>query len=124
MPKIKQILPIPEGMTAMTGYKTKAGELYYTDAIAGGDIVFLALVKTEDGLEDTLFYVSDYFGYFQLVDENSKIYVMLAPTTYCQKCGKRMLAFTRPEDPEAVLYRCTCGETTSGAEEYGWLWEE
>ena len=106
---IKQILPIPEGLTAMTRSEDDNGKKYYLDAIAQGETVFYALVE-EDDFCCLSFYTADAYGIGEL-DEHDANYVMLTPTVHCQKCGRRMLATTSPKAPTRVKYRCICGET-------------
>ena len=108
-PVIKQILPIPEGLTAMIRCETENGKKYYFDANATGGTVVYALV--EDGFGGALeFYTTDCNGIGEL-QEHDVDYVMLTPTIHCQKCGRRMLATTTTKDPDRVIYRCICGET-------------
>ena len=88
-PVIKQIIPIPEGLTAMTRHEDKNGRKYYYDANANGETVVYALVEDEsgDGLE---FYAADCYGCGEL-EEYETDYVLLTPTVHCQKCGRRMI---------------------------------
>ena len=120
MPEIKQILPIPDSLTVLTHERNEISRWHYIDAIAKGETVLYALVTTEDGQNDILFYVGDYFGCFELVDEDSIISVLVTPTIHCRKCGKRMIAYTTHEDPECVRYRCSCGEIADDGND--WLW--
>ena len=106
---IKQILPIPEGLTAMTRHEDENGKEYYFDAKANGETVLYALVNDEDG-DAIQYYTADYTGMGELEDYGSG-YVRLTPTVHCQKCGRRMLATTTPITPETVVYRCICGES-------------
>ena len=110
-PVIKQIISIPEGLTAMTRHEDKNGRKYYFDANANGETVVYALVGDEsgDGLE---FYAADCYGFGEL-EEYDPDYVMLTPTVHCQKCGRRMLANTTTKAPGTVIYSCICGETIS-----------
>ena len=76
-PVIKQILPIPEGLTAMIRCETENGMKYYFDANATGGTVVYALV--EDGFGGTLeFYATDCNGIGEL-QEHDVDYVMLTP---------------------------------------------
>lgn len=108
---IKQIIPIPEGLTAMTRREDERGKRYYFDANATGETVMYAVVEDEsgDGLE---FYTADCNGIGEL-EEYDPDYVMLTPTIHCQKCGRRMFATTTTKAPERVIYRYICGETIS-----------
>ena len=87
-PVIKQILPIPESLTAMIRCETENGKKYYFDANATGGTVLYALV--EDGFGGALeFYTTDCNGIGEL-QEHDVDYVMLTPTIHCQKCGRRI----------------------------------
>ena len=107
-PVIKQIIPIPEGLTAMTRREDEKGKRYYFDANATGETVMYALVE-EDDIWGISFYAADCNGIGEL-EEYDAGYVKLTPTMYCQKCGRRMLATTTTKTPEKVIYRCICGE--------------
>ena len=75
-PVIKQILPIPEGLTAMIRCETENGKKYYFDANASGGTVVYALV--EDGFGGALeFYTTDCNGIGELQEHDEK---MLADT--------------------------------------------
>ena len=76
-PVIKQILPIPESLTAMIRCETENGKKYYFDANATGGTVVYALV--EDGFGGALeFYTTDCNGIGEL-QEHDVDYVMLTP---------------------------------------------
>ena len=105
---IKQIISIPEGLTAMTRRENEKGNGYYFDAIATGETVMYALVE-EDDICGLSFYAADCNGIGEL-EEYDAGYVKLTPTMHCQKCGRRMLATTTTKAPERVIYRCFCGE--------------
>ena len=106
--RIKQILPIPESLTALTRRETSDGHKYYVDAIAGCETILYALINV-DGIDGVEFYSADYYGIGELVGDDPT-YVIMAQTAYCKKCGKRMVASTTPNAPERVRYRCICGE--------------
>ena len=115
---IKQILPIPDSQTALHRAWTQDGDPYYIDAIAAGKTVLYALITTDSGIDRVSFYTQDCVGDPDLLEDDED--VILAPTMYCQKCGKRMAAYTTPDEPKRVRYRCTCGETQE--ENFEWMW--
>ena len=107
---IKQIIPIPEGLTAMTRCQDDNGKKYYIDAIAAGQTVMYALEEDEENGDALVFYTADCNGIGDL-EEFGSDFVLLAPTVHCKKCGRRMMASTNPGDTDTVVYHCVCGES-------------
>ena len=110
METIKQLLPISDALTPMIQYAEKNGKSYYSDAAAGGNAVFLALMDDIVFGSYCLFYVIDSEGNGELKEAG----VRLVSTVHCKYCGRRMMAGTTPDKPERVIYRCLCGETFDG----------
>lgn len=100
--KIKQLLPLPEGLSPMIRFDRKDGSKKYEDAQINGWSVLYALVRQGEN-DEVRFCLLDPNGDFELVEGTE---VRNVPSVKCIKCGQKMTP--REMDDHKVLYTCNC----------------
>ena len=111
-PGIKQIMPLPDGYTALTPTIQSSSATFderkslYDDRGYYGSAHCLALVHHEDGFDYVCVYEADPEGIGDLQD-----HAILAPIKNCPKCGERMFIYMEDGYSEKINYACNCGTT-------------
>ena len=103
--KIKQALPMAEGLSPMVRFHQQDGSYKYEDAQSNGWSVLYALVG-QGTCDEVRFCLLDPTGGFELVDGAE---VETVPTVKCIKCGQRMIPMKTRDDE--LSYTCNCGTT-------------
>lgn len=111
--KIKQILPVPDNVSAVIRIcHTEDGKEYWEDANKNGWIVGLALVEDEEGNTYVLPYSIDGYEGFCEIHDNADVGFYHAQ--HCEKCGHKMWVSTHRYSPAEIVpveYECECGIT-------------
>ena len=104
--KIKQLLPIPERLTAMLCLPDDDGRKCYFDAVSEGWSIMYALLEDDDEGDINICYI-DPSGDWSIESGEDILFV---PTVFCPHCGQRMIPHaTYYDDRSNHRYECTCG---------------
>lgn len=106
MEDIKQLLPIPDRLTAMIKFPSDDGRECFIDAVTEGWSVMYALLEDSSGGDIKICYI-DPMGDWS-IDSGEDI--LFVPTVYCPHCGQRMIPHAIYSDARSSQrYGCTCG---------------
>lgn len=97
---IKQIIPVPDNLTAVIPIPQTDGTCFWEDAAKNGHPVFLALTD-EDSLLPLV------IGSAGTADLDAAI--QFRPAVFCPSCGQKMWIARHADGSEYLSYECPCG---------------
>ena len=98
---IKQLMPVPENLTAVMLVTQTDGTTFWEDATRNGTLLILALIDNDEVLP----YVIDATGAGTLDDE-----IQFRPAVYCPVCGQKMWIAPHKDLSEPLAYECPSGD--------------
>lgn len=104
---IKQIMPLPAGMTVMMEFEDESGKMYWVDCRDTPYSIGLALVRTEDGTYGGDAVLPYSFSDASIMNDNSMVINLMT----CPHCGKEMKPHLEDVEPADAYHTCDCGCT-------------
>lgn len=102
--RIKQLMPIPEHLAALTQVVTD-GITVWEDLVDSGWPQFIALVEGDHQTDDRIcLYQADITGDVEMMEG-----YMLVYKRNCPECGGPMRVFAYADYPNVLHYHCDCG---------------
>lgn len=104
---IKQIMPLPAGMTVMMEFEDESGRMYWVDCRDTPYSMGLALVKNEDGTYGGDAVLPYSFSDANIMNDNSTVINLMT----CPHCGKEMKPHLEDVEAADSYHTCDCGCT-------------